>query len=41
VAKKCDDKMRDDLENDHADIESETDGKAEEVGEAEEDGEHE
>jgi hypothetical protein len=38
VAKKCDDKMRDDSENDCADIKSETDGEAEEVGEIEEDG---
>jgi hypothetical protein len=35
VAKKCDDEMRDDSENDRADIESETDGEAEEDGERE------
>ena len=34
-ARKCEDEIRDDSENDRADIESETDGGAEEVGECE------
>ena len=35
VSRKCEDEIRDDSENDHADIESEMDGGAEEVGECE------